>query len=97
MEYTKGPWKYVNYGKHWNNNSLNRIEIQYGEDGECIADTVYEDADARLISAAPDMYEALKDIVALHSGMPKSCGHTFHCVCPWEKAHAALLKAEGKE
>ena len=66
MEHTPGPWKYVKQGPHWNNPALERIEIQHGNDGECIADTVYEEADARFIVTAcnnfEEMYEALKKI-----------------------------------
>jgi hypothetical protein len=59
MKHTPGKWKYVKTGKHHNNPDLENIEIQHGDDGECIADTVYEEADARLIAAAPEMLKIL--------------------------------------
>ena len=62
FDFTDGEWKYVKTGKHWNNKNLENIEIQYGNDGECICDTVYKEDDARLISCAPEM---LKIIIAL--------------------------------
>ncbi len=52
---------------------------------------------ARLIAAAPDLYEALADVIANGlPDMPKSCGHDFLCVCPELKAKAALAKARGE-
>ena len=61
-KFTKGEWR-VNYtGTHWNNPELRNIEINYGDQGECICDTVYLDSDAHLIAAAPDMYKLLDEI-----------------------------------
>ncbi|MCY1368872.1 hypothetical protein D3C81_1342170 [compost metagenome] len=39
--------------------------IDYNEDQEQVVDYVYEEADARLIAAAPDMFEALDNISGL--------------------------------
>ncbi|NUU68164.1 hypothetical protein HQN64_18940 [Enterobacteriaceae bacterium BIT-l23] len=95
---TPGPWSYRKSGPHWNNSLLTNIEINFGSEGECIADTVYEEADARLISAAPELLEALQLIVAEHSGMNKSCGHNgYECTCGYDKARAAISKALGGE
>ena len=55
-----------------------------------------EMANARLIAAAPELLQALRDMVAAASGQPKSCGHEFDCVCPFEAARAAIRKAEGE-
>ena len=55
---TPGPWKYVKHGPHWNDPQLVNIGIEFGNAGEHIADTVYEENDARLIAAAPDLLEA---------------------------------------
>ena len=57
---TAGPWGVNEIGQHWNNKSLTHLEITFGEDGECICDTVYQRADANLISAAPELLEALQ-------------------------------------
>ncbi|MFA5297271.1 MAG: hypothetical protein WC389_03585 [Lutibacter sp.] len=59
FDFTNGEWKYVKTGKHWNNLNLENIEIQYGNDGECICDTVYNESDARLIACSPEMLMAL--------------------------------------
>jgi hypothetical protein len=41
-------------------NGVNGFEIHYSNDGECITDHVYTEADANLIAAAPLMLETLK-------------------------------------
>jgi hypothetical protein len=48
------------------------------------------------MAAAEDLLVALKDMVAQASGREKSCGHSFYCVCPFDKATAAIQKAESK-
>lgn len=53
-------------------------------------------ANAKLISAAPDLLEALQDFMANASGETESCGHSFECVCRFDKARAAIAKALGK-
>ena len=58
-EFTKGPWTIRVTGYHWNSADLRNIEINFGDDQECICDTVYRMEDANLIAAAPDMLEAL--------------------------------------
>lgn len=93
--YTPGPWKAVNAGIHWNNPDLINLQIQYGNDGECIADTVYEEADANLIAAAPDLIEALKTTL----GNIQSLKICYPCTTfdPWiETVSTAIAKAEGR-
>lgn len=51
-------------------------------------------ANARLISAAPELLAALQDVMAEQSGTEKSCGHNgFTCTCPYDNAKAAIAKA----
>jgi hypothetical protein len=57
--FTKGNWYINDCGVHWNNPDLKRLEVCYSEIGEVICDTVYTEADANLIAAAPEMYAAL--------------------------------------
>lgn len=54
------------------------------------------ESNANLIAAAPDLLEALQDFMANASGDEKSCGHSFECVCRFDKAKAAIAKALGK-
>lgn len=88
--FTKGPWRIagkgtIRAGDGW----IGRIHWRN------------RDANARLIAAAPDMYEALK--AAVESGLvPKSsvsdggaCGHSEQ-VRVADMIRAALSKAEGK-
>ena len=60
---TKG-WKAVNCGNHYNNKAIINWQIQWSDDGECISDHVYEEYDAKLIAASPEMFEALKRVEA---------------------------------
>ncbi len=52
-----GPWTAKNPGRWY--------EIHYSTDGECVAEIVHEQADANLIAAAPEMLEALQQLVAV--------------------------------
>lgn len=88
---TPGPWVVNEIGQHWNNKALTHLEITFGEDGECICDTVYQREDANLIAAAPELLEALQE--------------TIHEVWYWlstqkpelkEKIESAINKALGE-
>lgn len=54
-------------------------------------------ANQRMMSAAPELLEALQLLMAEQTGGNKSCGHNgFTCMCPYEKARAAIAKALGE-
>lgn len=62
------------------------------------------EANARLIAAAPDMYEALKEALPELEESLRECGHdpsvginASHLIRTIENVEAALAKAEGKE
>jgi hypothetical protein len=68
-KFTKGNWYINDCGVHWNNPDLKHLEVCYSEIGEVICDTVYTEADANLIAAAPEMYELLEELLEV---MPQS-------------------------
>lgn len=91
--YTKGPWK---VGNRFTTSGV------YTESGEIIANThgaqrnfnrteqiVEQDANARLIAAAPDLLEALEEIIASECQQP-ALG------CAWTKARAAIARTKGE-
>lgn len=90
---TPGPWTVNEIGQHWNNKSLTHLEITFGEDGECICDTVYQRADANLMAAAPELLEALQDCVEWLEINAYS-GTAEHAAI--ENARAAIAKALGE-
>lgn len=91
-EFTKGPWIVNKTGAHWNNPNLENIVITYGEIGECICDTVYEEANANLIAAAPEMY-ALLEIA--HEYID-NCGAQAGAQDVLDQIESLLIKARGE-
>lgn len=87
-KFTQGEWRVVPTGAHWNNPELQNLQICYSDVGECVCDTVYEKADAHLISAAPDMYRALQKVMS-YQGEHMEDWLYDECV-------AALAKADGE-
>ena len=86
---TCGNWSYLD--------ALGEIRSDIGG---LIADLIVngkEDANGRLIAAAPELLEALQLVMAEQSGHEKSCGHNgFTCTCPYDKAESAIAKALGQ-
>lgn len=91
--FTQGEWRVVPTGAHWNNPELQNLQICYSDVGECVCDTVYEKADAHLISAAPDMYRALREVVL---GAEEYCERTGKEISWLAQARLALAKADGE-
>ena len=95
-QYTKGEWK----SRHPINNDYTIYMGEYGK-GIIQVAMLFEsspnaEANARLISAAPDMYEALKTISAFYSetGYKNVIPSMIEAV---RKINKAIAKAEGKE
>lgn len=94
MSYTKSPWKarMASKGTSW------YIEGPYGQEDWLLAevcgrDLVENSDNANLISAAPDMYEALLE--AVEEICNHEAGHTKQFVNIRDKMAAAIAKAEG--
>lgn len=97
-KWTEGEWHVVGGGPHWNNPDIpnHRIasscttprafDIAWSEDGELVAEHVYEEADARLMASAKGLYEALR---RLHEH-----GHTE---ATWHYALRQMAKARGEQ
>lgn len=78
-EHTPGPWKIRAYKDRG-------FAIDFNEDQEQIVDFVYEEADAHLIAAAPDLLEALEAVVRVAD----------RATVEFDMARAAIAKARGE-
>jgi hypothetical protein len=96
-KFTPGPWKLCEVGdkcKHLcpatqDNMSLLTVALEYRDDDKpTYFGAVYNPADARLIAAAPDMYEACKEFVR-----KCDCGET-RSTRSYAQMKAALAKAD---
>lgn len=56
-QHTPGPW--VAYPTGLARSGLPEYQIHWSDIGECVAETVHGDENARLIAAAPELLEAL--------------------------------------
>lgn len=79
---TPGPWSVTKIGHR-------QYEVNYGDDGECVADLVNSEANANLIRAAPELLEAVQDLLDM-AIIPHE-GPVF------EQARAAIAKANGEK
>lgn len=89
MSYTPGPWKWDDDG-NLRGKSRNAIFFTLPRTGDRIADLVNHSGDAALISAAPDLLEALEAVVADADLRGRMLGDTYHAVTE------ALSKAKGE-
>jgi hypothetical protein len=103
MKYTPGPWAAEANGV-FKDEQRNPIASVYDPEHTNHLTDIAK-ANAQLIAAAPDMYEALKDLVKLLEcddpvEVGCSCAYTgtgAPLICAWCKAKQALAKAEGRE
>lgn len=96
-EYTPGPWKLIWHG---NERYPFPLSVHSADDANWIArdGTVSSRANARLIAAAPDLYEALKEAKAIIGCTVPSDWEGMNLPVPDTKSwDAALRKAEGKD
>jgi len=101
LKYTKGAWELNDVNVQEVGGECRHIFIIGGKDSPmrgrtiadvgCWKDRINPEADARLIAAAPDLYEALKE---LSQYIQFNMGNA----CPvYEKAMKALTEVEGKD
>ena len=98
QKWTPGQWRVINNGPHWNNQRITNWEIAYSQDGELVAEHVYEESDAYLMAAAKELY------ILLETAACPSCdgsgafyqkdGDVTQCKWCYER-DAALAKARG--
>jgi len=91
-EFTKGPWSWIpsHFGSHILIGSDKNIVCSDGSaDGEYPPDIDVTGADARLISAAPDLLEAL--VMARYHVSISGTGEEL------AKVEAAIAKAKGEQ
>ena len=93
-EHTPGPWSYtMDKERGWDfkvTDDHGKTAIVSGC-GCCDSPWVSCEADARLIAAAPEMLEALENLLKVHEGE----GGTQHNAA--DMAQAAIAKAKGEE
>ena len=91
-KFTPGPWvaREVN-GMGWP--GQRGFAIDFNEDQEQVVEFVYEEADAHLIAAAPDLLEALEAV--LNAGRGTS-GRIILDADDEAVARAAIAKARGE-
>lgn len=87
-QHTPGPWHVRNNGPHPNNPKTINYDIAWSNAGELVAEHVYEESDARLIAAAPDLLEALERLVEFVAARDS----TVYLV----EQYAAIAKARGE-
>ena len=90
-KHTPGPWE-ISDGHVYAKGGLSPICCDYEVDGTvCLV--VRNEANARLIAAAPTLLAALQDVLA--SAVPNEHEHpTMYAA--WANARAAIAKAESK-
>ena len=95
MTHTKGPWKAVDSLSRWNVTTSDKPRTF----NICSVNTnlVEQEANARLIAAAPELLEALQTIVCCVR-MNGPAGTTAYVISEERMiaARAAIAKAEGK-
>lgn len=99
-KHTPGPWK-----AHKTNQARSGVpefEIHWSDIGECVAEIVHGEADARLIAAAPELLAACQAFSALYGRLwdtvePKGGGFLgADSVSKYDEVHAQMSAAIAK-
>lgn len=72
------------------------FEIHFSDDGECVAEFVHNEHDARLIAAAPDLLEALQSLMKTIEELPPLSTIQSPLLQRYIKAKSAIDKALGE-
>lgn len=100
--HTPGPWKVSGTLISAQGQTVARVLHRYTTtkrrcppdfEAGATANGTERDANAALIAAAPELVDALENLLADGAGRPKTCGHEYTCICPERQALAALTKA----
>lgn len=83
MNYTKGEWRCFKMPGGWQVERVN---------GEQIAFSIHNEANANLIAVAPNMYSFLKDLQRAIEKSQERIGASREAILDW-----LLAKAEGRE
>ena len=90
-DWTSGPWKVVAGNRIHADGVVVAVAGTWPRPPDMHHSFPRWEADARLIAAAPELHAALRKMTALGTGGGS------HWREAWERAHAALAKAEGRE
>jgi len=98
-KFTPGPWKWT-AGWSMGPSEKDGTSCVQNDKGDLVFHSCDgcslepSEADANLIAAAPEMYEALKEL--LDATPQEECGPDCNeANCPWMQAKAALAEADG--
>lgn len=98
---TPGPWEVEDNGYFYDINAARGTvgnvcaSVGWFDNGEHRGPVAT--ANAQLIAASPELLDAIQLLMAEQTGGNKSCGHNgFTCMCPYDKARAAINKATGE-
>jgi len=95
MSFTPGPWEIGDLDRNDQRQVIADGRLICVGAHECLASQEASmEANARLIAAAPDLYVALKAVLALY-GPSSEYGYEARIV--WQQAERAILKADGRD
>jgi hypothetical protein len=99
-QHTPAPWTYA-YAPYVTQGGMELPAFEIHGEGEKVCDTVEDqpieaqEANARLIAAAPDLLDALQDLVGRDEKEARECGFTDDEMTWLEDARRAIAKAKG--
>ncbi|MGB2063575.1 MAG: hypothetical protein ACPHUL_00370 [Marinomonas gallaica] len=89
-KFTKSEWRVEPFVNG------NAYEIAYNDDGEVIAEYVYDLPDAHLIAAAPEMYDLLEKVKSAQELADNEIEHSDNLHELYDDIKKLLAKARGE-